>query len=708
VDRETITLRGIIVDPDGVEGVLVNGESAETSADLTTWTHTATLQAGMNELVISEETADGITEIDSIFVDRSASMTAPAAVVDDPSNNRLLVLDKTLNSVIAVDKESGTLSTASPPPGSANQITQPRGMVLDEARNRLLIFQGRSTREETHPEFLAVDLTTGAQSVFTAPDFADLFLSHSPRAMVLAGELAYVADVQFEYTDANGNEVDEDAENIADFRAGGIVYSINLTTGVRSVVSSRYVPEPEEEDSIEYPLLLIRSIAYNPTNSTIYALDTGLSIPGTNITIPRLIAINVADGKRSLLSLTDADKKTFSLGSPRMLDIDVAGQQLYLLTDITTSDVLDPTVAKIDIATKVAKKVSSNAIPENGDFILAQLSGFTYAADEGVIYLLEDSQDAVFQVNTTSGARSLVTATGPADAKNHTSNTAPTDIFFRNDHQTYLLDRKLSSVFGYNLYFGGKDILNNSVTNNVATNEEVLRTPTQGAWDPVNNVMLLTNSTSPGVLVTFDPATKEAVGKVSLNALAADIQVDAEAELAYVAIVKGIIEVDLNNDYSSKFISANGLPDFANSFSSIEGIALDPANNRLLAVDSGINAIVAVDTTTGSRTYFSPPSSTPDADDLLTLPRAIVIDQPNNRALVLDTGRKAILAADLTTGERTVVYEYAESMPRQLFTPVQMTMHPTANYLLLLDSTTNLLVALDLTGETPQLVNVIR
>lgn len=705
VNGDSITLRGVVLDTAGVDQVLINGEPVDTDDGFANWTYTASLQAGENELVISEETTEGVNDIDRIFVERAANITTPTAVVDDHSNNRLLILDTTHNTIISADKDSGALFTLSPAAGETNQITKPRGLALDEARNRLLIFQGRANAKETHAEFLAVDLTTGAQSVFEAPDFAtNLYLAHSPRAMVTMGDTAYVADVQFEYVDADGNEVGEDAENIDDFRAGGIVYSINLINGARSVISSRYVPEPEDENKIENPLLIVRSIAYNPTNSTIYALDTE-SPAGS---IPRLIAINVADGKRTLMTLTDADKKAFSLRTPRMLDLDVARQQLFLLSDTNVGDVNDPAVTKIDIATKIAANITANSVPKDGDFLLSQVNGITYSTNDNEIYLLEDTQDVVLRVNITTGVRSVAASTGPVDAKNHISNGTLSDVFFRDDHQTYLLDRKFSSVFGYNLYFGGKDILNNSATNDVEPNDEVLRGPFQGAWDPINETMLLANQTN-GVLVSFDPATKEATNQVSLGAVAADMLIDTEAGLAYVAFDRAIIKVDLNDSYRSEYISAsNGLPDYSYRFSNVRGIALDAANNRLLAADSGINAIVAVDTTSGARTYFSPPSPTPTAEDVLTLPRAIVIDQPNNRALVLDTGRKAILAADLTTGERSAVYEYEALTPRQLFNPTGMVMHPTFHYLLLLDSTTNMLVALDLAGEAPQLVYLTR
>ena len=135
---------------------------------------------------------------------------------------------------------------------------------------------------------------------------------------------------------------------------------------------------------------------------------------------------------------------------------------------------------------------------------------------------------------------------------------------------------------------------------------------------------------------------------------------------------------------------------------------LDIAHQRLLAVDSHLNSILAVDLTTGARTVFSAASTTPDAADVLSIPRAITLDAAHNRALILDTGRKAILAADLDTGARTVIYEYANQAPRRIFNPTQILMHPSFGYLLLLDNVTKTLAALDLSGAQPQVVTLTR
>ena len=48
-------------------------------------------------------------------------------------------------------------------------------------------------------------------------------------------------------------------------------------------------------------------------------------------------------------------------------------------------------------------------------------------------------------------------------------------------------------------------------------------------------------------------------------------------------------------------------------------------------------------------------ADTPDALNLFTNPQGITLDSANNRALVVDSGLDAVIAVDLTTRARTVL-----------------------------------------------------
>lgn len=680
------------MDPTGVNQVLINGQPA--TSDEVNWTYTATLVPGQNELVISEETADGVNEIDRIFVDRSPNLITPGDVVDDNANGRLLILDTSQNLLIAADKESGALSVLSPPAGETNLIKNSRGLALDVARNRVLIYQGRQSTKDTNPEFIQVDLTTGAQSVFTVPDFTDIYLAHSPKALIVANDVAFVADTQAKFFNANKEEVPEGSEDAVSVQEGEIIYRINLTSGERTLISSRYFPEEGAGNSLDN----VKSLAYNPTKSVLYALDVG----GV---AARLLEVKLADGKRSLVAVKNSSGSNISLRLPDKIDIDVANQKVLLLNDTVSRNPYDPSIISIDLADNKSKILTSNAYPENGDYVLRRSVNFHYSPADNAIYMVEDAQDVVFRVDMQTGARTPVASSGPVDKKGYITNSLVRNVILADDHQTYLLDLRFSSVFAYNLYFGHKAIINNNQTNGLEV--QILRSPTTGAWDPAKKHLLLANEAN-GAFLTYDPATQKAESKLNLPVVATDVLIDPASDTAYVAVSTGIIKVDLADKYRSTTFSSSSTPDRINNFQNLRGIALDADNNRLLAIDSGLNAVLAVDLATGARSLFSPPAATPDAEDILSIPKSIVIDKTNNRALVLDSGRKAIVGVDLTTGKRADVYRYADASPRVVWTPAKMVLHPTFNYLLLIDEFTGTLSALDLNGDTPQFVTLTR
>jgi DNA-binding beta-propeller fold protein YncE len=97
-------------------------------------------------------------------------------------------------------------------------------------------------------------------------------------------------------------------------------------------------------------------------------------------------------------------------------------------------------------------------------------------------------------------------------------------------------------------------------------------------------------------------------------------------------------------------------PDEQNPFDIPSYLALDNADNRnrVLVTDLGLDAVIAVDRTTGARTILSGPE-TPDTVNVFGAPDAIAIDETNGRALVVDRDLLAVLAVDLVTGERTIL-----------------------------------------------------
>jgi DNA-binding beta-propeller fold protein YncE len=109
-----------------------------------------------------------------------------------------------------------------------------------------------------------------------------------------------------------------------------------------------------------------------------------------------------------------------------------------------------------------------------------------------------------------------------------------------------------------------------------------------------------------------------------------------------------LVAVDLTTG-ARTIVSNSSTPDAVNAFNNPYGVVLDSANNRALVTDYRLGALVAVDLTTGARTIVSN-SSTPDAVNAFSNPYGVVLDRANNRALVID--HQALVAVDLVNGQR--------------------------------------------------------
>jgi hypothetical protein len=78
--------------------------------------------------------------------------------------------------------------------------------------------------------------------------------------------------------------------------------------------------------------------------------------------------------------------------------------------------------------------------------------------------------------------------------------------------------------------------------------------------------------------------------------------------------------------------------------------------NRVLVSDSGLGAVFAVDLVSGDRTILSDPSTGGGPRFSPFAPTSIVLDETDpSRALVVDPGLGAVLAVDLSSGERSFV-----------------------------------------------------
>ena len=82
---------------------------------------------------------------------------------------------------------------------------------------------------------------------------------------------------------------------------------------------------------------------------------------------------------------------------------------------------------------------------------------------------------------------------------------------------------------------------------------------------------------------------------------------------------------------------------------------VDSADNRALVTDDGLQAVVAVDLTTGARTIFSDNSdAVPTPANPFIDPEGVAVDRATGRVFVSDRGRASVMVLDIDSGERMI------------------------------------------------------
>jgi hypothetical protein len=133
-------------------------------------------------------------------------------------------------------------------------------------------------------------------------------------------------------------------------------------------------------------------------------------------------------------------------------------------------------------------------------------------------------------------------------------------------------------------------------------------------------------------------------------------------------------------------------------FNSPRDAALDSANNRALVVDWQRDALVAVDLASGDRTDLSNAGSGTGAGIVLDGPQAVALDVANNRALVVATIDSVLVAVDLATGDRTALSGGGAGAGPAFDNPRDVDVDAANNRALVADSGLDAVVAVDLTS----------
>lgn len=753
---DTVLVRGKVENTTDVARLQINGIDVDSDDGLATWTVAVPLVSGTNTLQLTAEDNEGNQEsLTELTVTRNIALVAPKKSVLDYDNNRLLVLDYAQNNLVAVDLDSGDRSALSPVSiSAANLIEQPRDLILDAPGQRAIVYQFGDK------PFIGVDLTSGAQTEIEPHGLDDIILTENPqfmvqlrrtnsqsliqlgrsaesRAITSAMGGAYVADAEIVYVGQDLERVEpEEAIGMA---VSGIVYHLNLTSGERTVVSN--YGTPDSELAIRPQVL---SMDTTPDSDQIYLLErssgsyrvsgvdknTGartLIYPTTSDTEdedinPGDIDEGDNDGsapppedEEAIVDNEDTSGDESELTTPRVIRLDYANNRLWLLNAGTA-------IAKIDLDTKETTIVASSSIPEDADFPLVGLESITLNTQEQEILAVDDAYDQVLRIDTNTGERTQLSGTGVPDPTHSILFATPADVSLDiQNHRAFVLDSLRATIFDVNLNTGNKTVLADNANPDGDDDQIPMAYPIAATLGADNESLLVLSNLrqrlpavaagNPRILdIALSDGSKSNLFTYGVNAQFRDIAYVASQDAYYIAKNNYIRRFSKGNDgLENRIFSAGNRPTRAHPFFDLRALAVDASNHRLLALDSAKNAVLAVDLETGVRTLLSG-QDFPDSDDDLNLVNAsdIIVDSQHDRALVLDPVLKAIIAVDLTTGEKSIVVdnETVEGTRNRLSNPKRLDLHPIFNYVVVVDDTLDVLMAIDL--ETNQRVILSR
>ena len=752
-DAATITVTGAAHDDHNeVTSVRVNGIDAVSSDGFNTWRATIPLTWGLNPIAVA--TQDAAHNQDPLAAGLTVSrvskdlLSLPWDIVLDSDNHRALVANEWPGTVVAVDLIHGNQTLISGPGVGSGPSFWAYGIALDSADNRALV----TGQHDSTFVVMAVDLTTGDRSILSSrdvgsgPDFNASFgialdsannrafvtNIHSYDAAVMAVDLTTGNRTRFASgTVGSGGSLWQprgiavDSANNRAFTiesAFRLSIAIDLTTGDRLCFDcARSGPRASRPVEITVDSANNRALIIDEDDNAVIAVDltTGDRTIFTNRSVGNgpvlwgpqgiavdnahhralvadsrwggVIAVNSTTGDRTILS----DSVTGSgpgFSEPVGIALDSAHHRALV------TDGLLQVVVAVDLTTGNRTTLTGSGVG----------SGLAFEALQGIAVdslnhraLVADSLlQAVVAVDLTTGERTLFSAYNRAGSG--AGFMEPHDIALDNaHHRALVLDRTRAAVVAVDLTTGDREVLSDggegydpdgwlssSLWGIALDNARHRALVADNDWgviemDLTTGDLTYLSSSGDGSYPrigngpAFSDLTRIALDSARHRALAVDGGLQA------------VVAVDLNTGERT-LLSSDGVGS-GPPFRWPQGIALDSAHHRALVTD--VREVVAVDLNTGDRTILASPGRGVNFGE----PSGVALDVANHRALVTDRALNAIIAVDLNTGDRTLLSNSSAGSGPPFEAPTNIAIDSANNRALVIDSALDAVVAVDLT-----------
>jgi hypothetical protein len=613
-DTASITIRGSAADVDDVAAIRVNGTAAQSNDGFETWEVELTLTHGANTIAIESEDEFGAKDATAaeLTVTLSANvMDSAGAVAADPANGRALVLDTQLDALVAVSYTTGE-----------------RVILSDEAT-------GTGERMQ---DAVAIALDTAGQ-----------------RALVLDGET---------------------------------VIAIDLATGNRTPISDAASPGE--------PLVDAKHIALDAAKNRVLVLDAGQG--GTVPVEPALFAIDLTTGERTVL-VRGSSGSGPALVQTTALALDVPGNRaLIAATDTTDPDNQAVAILAIDLETFDRTVISTNANPDQGRTLGQPVSmALDAAATPARLLVLDAGDDLVMAVALDTGNRTVVAEDRETPGQDFSVPRAlALDAPEGGTARLIVTDSGLDMVLAVAFADGARTVISGF---NIGQGEPLIE-PTSLVLDAPADAegRVLVSDAQEDAVVSVDLATSartvlsaEGTGAGDNFQTPSSLTLDVETGLygqvdnagqVVVADPAAAAVVSVNLATGARTMLSGGPAGTGPAFVAPKGVAFDPGDaaasvpSRYLVVDEDANALFAVDPANGARTILSN-AATGTGPELGT-PQGVTLeldaDGRTGRALVVTADPAALIAVDLTTGERKEISGPNEGDGSPLSAPLSVLM----------------------------------
>jgi|GEM_PF-1308315 len=653
-DGSTILVRGKATDNvNAIASVKVNGLLAATSDNFANWQVSVPLIRGANTLDVDvKDAASNVAlKVVTATVTNELILKQPSSVAIDSKRNRALVIDTLLSAVVAIDLTSGdkTILSDDNTPSVSNPFFLPCGIAIDEPRNRALVSNPgvfpiiavdlttgartplndnlNPTQEITlttpcgiavettknralvidsfEKRLVAIDLTSGARTIFSGPDTpsdANVFRYPTDIVLDVAQNRAFVID-------------------------NGAVITVDLANGARTILSDNTV-------SSGVAFKVPKSITLDASRNRLLVIDG-----------KALLAVNLTNGNRTILADSSTPSGAIDFNNPLGIAFDTAHDQALVLDQNLGALIsVNPTSGSRAI-------LASSHTPTRNNFFQSP-TGITIDRARNRLLISDYGLKAVVAVDITSGSRTILSSV------NLPSNLNNFDIPFgialdALNNRALVVDVGLRSVLGVDLETGARTLISSPV---VPSNVNEFEDPRNIVLDTVNNRALVSDVKLRSI-IAVDLMSGErtiisnATHPSSENKFVYPLNVVLDAANNRALVLDRLLPALINMNLTTgarTILSSDTIPSNTNIFSNLCGITLDAAQNRALVVSSS-NLVIGVDLVSGAQTLLSS-RSTKNNPNFFINPCGITLNSSGELALIIDGN--AVIAMDTITGAR--------------------------------------------------------